>query len=77
MGPEEIGTQNGFVDIRDVETPFVLVVSDFNGLLAGAIGLNRGAIGGDEVHAGWLGTVLTCGRHDADLCARVDQEVRA
>ena len=77
MGPEEIGTQNGFVDVRDVETPFVLVVSDFDGLLAGAIRLNRCAIGSDEVHAGWLGPVLTCGRHDANLCARVDQEVRA
>ena len=51
MGPEEIGTQNGLVDIRDVETPFVLVVSDFDGLLAGAIRLDGCTIGSDEVHA--------------------------
>ena len=77
MGPEEIGPQDRSMYICDMESPCILVVFDFDGLVAGAIGLDWGAIGSDETHAGWLGQVLTRGRHDADLCARVDQEVRA
>jgi hypothetical protein len=77
MGPEEVGPQDRSMYICDMESPCVLVVFDFDGLTAGAIGLDWGAIGSDETHAGWLGQVLTRGRHNADLRAGVDQEVCA
>ena len=77
MGPEEVGPQDGSMHVSDVETPCILVVFEFEDPLAGAIGLDWGAVGSDETHAGWLGQVLTRGWHDADLCAGVDQEIRA
>ena len=65
------------MNVGDLESPCILVAVDFESHMAGATGLDPGAVCCDEVHAGWLGQVLTCGRHDANLCARVDQEVRA
>jgi hypothetical protein len=77
VGLEKVGPQDRSVYISDLESPRILVVFDFEGPVAGAIGLDFGAVGSDEVHAGWLGKVWTRGRHNADFRAGVDQEVRA
>ena len=77
VGPEKVGPQDRSVYISDLESPRILVAVDFEGPVAGAIGLDFGAVGSDEVHAGWLGKVWTRGRHNANFRAGVDQEIRA
>ena len=63
--------------VSDLEPPRVLAVVDFESPLAGAIGLDSGAVCCDEVHAGWLGQVWARGWHNANFGPGINQEVCA
>ena len=63
--------------VSNLKPPCILAVVDLESPFASAIGLDSGAVCCDEVHAGWLVQVRTRGRHDANFCPGIDQEVGA